>query len=87
MKIRWLSFAGLFASLLGVLSYVHYGTPRAATPTTFMGPSSCACSTVHIPGPASPPIGTIANCTCGALQCVVAQSGPQYGHSSLFCVK
>jgi hypothetical protein len=82
MKMRWLmSVAAAFT--ISLTAYVYNDKAQAQAPT------KCTCASSSLPSPinGNSHIGAITLCQCGALQCIVSQSGTQYGNNSLFCSK
>jgi hypothetical protein len=67
---------------LAALGVMGLRPPEAqAQPATLMAPPACTCS-----APVSVLGNDLLNCTCGALQCVVAGKGPAV-QPALVCVK
>jgi hypothetical protein len=75
------------AFLAGTLGIAAFGAlalrspPAQAQPASLIAPPACTCS-----APVSVAGNDLLNCTCGALQCLVAGKGAAV-HPALVCVK
>ena len=79
----WPRFLGAItvAGLAGLVFVALRSSPAVAQPASLVAPPACTCS-----APATVVGNELLNCTCGALQCVVAGKGALV-QPALVCVK